>query len=178
MSQTPLDKSCQTYSVDWNNIQSECPCCHSHIKIDFKCGPDSAQLSLTPSGKLSMDSIQSSGGTNSSLVNIVSVETCVERNFTPRDQIVSLSFNNLGCEDENSSGVNESTSSSVSNNSHSRGSHLEPIVQITSTPDLPPKMKSLEPLLPPSQSSSRPFPNQDIRLKCQFLGKKLLHVQR
>lgn len=171
MSQTQAEKSSQTYSIDWNNIHSECPCCHSQIKVDFKFGPQPVQVSLVPVNKPPMNPIQSPG-TNSSLMNIVSVESGSERNFSSRDQIISLSFNSMRSEDENSSEVNESTSSSVSNNSHSRGSHLEPIVQITTAPDLP---SSKVPFLAPGQfsSGSSSYPNQDVRMKCQFLGRFL-----
>ena len=244
MTKNLSDKSCQTFSIDWNNVQAKCPCCHNHVKVDLDYGPDSAKITLVPastriessqvtstrigSSQVTNARIESSQATNariessqvtnariessqvasvgnSSLMNIVSVQSVGERHgrtFAP------YSNNNHHSTHDDDSEMNESTSSSVSNSSMNRV--IEPEVQITTLPDFTPS-RSLRPssdssLRPSSYSSLRPssdssfskndssfskndssfskndsssgltssafnhFPNQGIRLKCQFHG--------
>ena len=192
MTKNLSDKSCQTFPIDWNNVQAKCPCCHNHVKVDLNYGPDSANITLVPISKKQpgIESSQVASVGNSSLMNIVSVESVGERHgrtFAP------YSNNNHHNMHDDDSEMNESTSSSVSNSSMNRV--IEPEVQITTLADFTPS-KSLRPshssLRPSSDSSSSKndsssfskndsssgltssafnhFPNQGIRLKCQFHG--------
>lgn len=145
------------------------------MKVDFKWGPDSVNLTLVPIAKVATDHNEVAS-INSSLINIVSVESVDDRQLSSKNfPIPSFSYNNLRSE-EDSSEINESSSSSVSNNSGSRNLHFEPVVQITTTPDFAPsKQRPLYSFIMPktepglSQNISQ-CSNQEIRLKCQFHG--------
>lgn len=180
MSNSANEKASQTYPVDWDNVHSKCPCCHNQIKVEFNWQPDSANLTLTPVNKPIPQETQIqhvTSGTNSSLMNIVSIERVDNGQLSLKNLPQFTKPPNEGPrhEEDDSIGGNESTSSSMSSNSMTQNSGHEPLAQTTidtiisqgvaSDPNY--ILKSDQEL---TQLTSNQQLSQGMKFKCQFQG--------